>query len=466
MKIPIILSLTLLFSFGIANAHLGLEDGWVEHVPVEFEFENKQYEMTFATYHDSISGFEFNENTKTSTTTMPFDWNEETVQQLEFVHAEYYISKNIAIYKDHKIRMFVNDFEFFGVVDRSPADEIVVHFLIQKDKLLEYSKKLPVSTDKMTFTISPGSKIVTESGLSKKTDDGGWLINVEWEPKGKFPLGKETPMKIEFLDPFTKYVIPQITYDYTIEQNKKIISTETERFSQNGRDSIFTTINSIGKTKLQVQNINGLNSNVEFEFEVTKILTKDDADHLVVMSTGAWQHGCEKINACFSPYTIVIKTGETVLFENQDEFAHNVMLEDKTKYLHSSTDIINPNESFVYKFSEVGRHDYWCTLHPWMKGSVVVKDTADLNIPEWIKNNAAWWSNGEIDDNTFASGIEFMIKENIISVPITDDKKESQDSTIPNWVRNNAAWWAEGQIDDSSFASGIQFLIKEGIISV
>ncbi len=112
MKIPIILSLTFLFSFGIANAHLGLEDGWVEHVPVEFEFENRQYEMTFATYHDSISDFEFNEDTKTSITTMPFDWSEETVQQLEFVHAEYYIPNDIEIYKDHKIRMFVNNFEF------------------------------------------------------------------------------------------------------------------------------------------------------------------------------------------------------------------------------------------------------------------------------------------------------------------------------------------------------------------
>ena len=466
MKIPIILSMTFLFSFSIANAHLGLEDGWVEHVPVEFEFENKQYEMTFATYHDSISNFEFNEDTKTSITSMPFDWNEEAIQQLEFVHAEYYIPKNIEIYKDYEIRMFVNDFEFFGVVDRSPTDEIVVHFLIQKDKLLEYSKKLPVSTDKMTFGISSGSKIVTETGLSKETDDGGWLIKAGWEPKGKFPLGKEIPIEIEFRDPFTKYVIQQITYDYTIEQKGKIISSETEKFSQNGRDSIFTKINSIGSTKLQIQNINGIDSKVEFEFDVAKILTKDDTDHLVIMSTGAWQQGCEKINVCFTPHTSIIKTGETILFENQDEFAHNVMLEEKTDYLHSTTDIINPNESFVYKFLEVGRYDYWCTLHPWMKGSVVVKDTSELNIPEWIKNNATWWADRQIDDKTFASGIEFMIKENIISVPITDEGKQSQDTTIPDWVRNNAAWWAEGQIDDSSFASGIQFLIKEGIISV
>ncbi|MEC8529615.1 MAG: peptidase [Thermoproteota archaeon] len=89
-----------------------------------------------------------------------------------------------------------------------------------------------------------------------------------------------------------------------------------------------------------------------------------------------------------------------------------------------------------------------------------------VTIPEWVKNNAAWWSNGEIDDNTFASGIEFMIKQGIISVPTTASGAQNENATIPDWVRNNAAWWADGQIDDNTFASGIQFLVKEGIISV
>ncbi len=35
---------------------------------------------------------------------------------------------------------------------------------------------------------------------------------------------------------------------------------------------------------------------------------------------------------------------------------------------------------------------------------------------------------------------------------------------IPSWIKNNAEWWAAGQIDDDSFIQGIQFLIKEGII--
>ena len=37
---------------------------------------------------------------------------------------------------------------------------------------------------------------------------------------------------------------------------------------------------------------------------------------------------------------------------------------------------------------------------------------------------------------------------------------------IPAWIKNNAAWWAEGQIDDETFVQGIQYLITNGILQV
>ena len=40
-------------------------------------------------------------------------------------------------------------------------------------------------------------------------------------------------------------------------------------------------------------------------------------------------------------------------------------------------------------------------------------------IPEWIKNNAGWWANGDIDDNAFVQGIQFLIKEGIMKIPPT-----------------------------------------------
>ena len=90
----------------------------------------------------------------------------------------------------------------------------------------------------------------------------------------------------------------------------------------------------------------------------------------------------------------------------------------------------------------------------------------EISIPNWVRNNAGWWSSGQIGDNDFASGIEFMIKEDIIRVPSTTSGPASEDAVIPDWVRNNAGWWADGLISDEDFANGLQFLIQNGIISV
>jgi hypothetical protein len=90
----------------------------------------------------------------------------------------------------------------------------------------------------------------------------------------------------------------------------------------------------------------------------------------------------------------------------------------------------------------------------------------EISIPDWVRNNAGWWAERQIGDSDFASGIEYMIKNKIILVPIEEQRQDSQDVTIPDWVRNNAGWWAEGQISDKDFASGIQYLVAKGIISV
>ena len=48
--------------------------------------------------------------------------------------------------------------------------------------------------------------------------------------------------------------------------------------------------------------------------------------------------------------------------------------------------------------------------------SSTVPVSSVVSIPEWVKNNAGWWAAGEIDDNTFANGIQYLIKEGIIAV--------------------------------------------------
>ena len=111
-------------------------------------------------------------------------------------------------------------------------------------------------------------------------------------------------------------------------------------------------------------------------------------------------------------------------------------------------------------------HREICT-HQYETLSVTVEkgSTQEKIIPKWIQNNAAWWAEGSIDDQTFVSGIEFLIAEGIISVPTTQSSEKITDE-IPSWIRNNAAWWAEEMISDFDFIKGIEFLITNGIIQV
>ena len=55
-----------------------------------------------------------------------------------------------------------------------------------------------------------------------------------------------------------------------------------------------------------------------------------------------------------------------------------------------------------------------------------------------------------------------------VEFPLVVDRKSfvSEEYVIPAWVKNNAGWWADGQIEDRTFANGIEFLINAGIIVV
>jgi len=94
-----------------------------------------------------------------------------------------------------------------------------------------------------------------------------------------------------------------------------------------------------------------------------------------------------------------------------------------------------------------------------------VVPTAETSIPSWIKNNAGWWADGQIDDSSFVSGIQWLISNGVMAIPPTEQGTGSGD-VIPSWIKNNAGWWADGQIDDSSFVSGLQWLISNGIMKI
>ena len=103
-------------------------------------------------------------------------------------------------------------------------------------------------------------------------------------------------------------------------------------------------------------------------------------------------------------------------------------------------------------------------IPPSMPSMIPNAFTQDV-IPDWIKNNAGWWADGQIDDSSFVSSIQWLISNGVMVIPPTEQGAGS-DNVIPSWIKNNAGWWADGQIDDGSFVSGLQWLISNGIMTI
>ena len=94
----------------------------------------------------------------------------------------------------------------------------------------------------------------------------------------------------------------------------------------------------------------------------------------VIMSTKVSRPGCEKTDSCYTPSKIVIKQGGSVTWVNEDVAFHSVTsgYYDEPSEIFDS-DYLDPEESFTFIFENIGTYDYFCTLHPWMKGQVIVE---------------------------------------------------------------------------------------------
>jgi len=112
------------------------------------------------------------------------------------------------------------------------------------------------------------------------------------------------------------------------------------------------------------------NYSIEENVEETDLIIQGD----VIMPTKVSRPGCEINDNCYIPSQIVIKQGKQVTWINKDSAFHSVTsgFYDVPSDLFDSG-YLDPSESYTVTFDEVGTYDYFCTLHPWMKGQVIVE---------------------------------------------------------------------------------------------
>ena len=74
-------------------------------------------------------------------------------------------------------------------------------------------------------------------------------------------------------------------------------------------------------------------------------------------------------NFSFTPETLNIKAGTTVTWENGDDIPHNVVASDKSIF---RSKVMDTEQNFSFTFTTTGTFEYFCALHPHMRGRIIV----------------------------------------------------------------------------------------------
>ncbi|MEO9310592.1 MAG: plastocyanin/azurin family copper-binding protein [Nitrososphaera sp.] len=95
----------------------------------------------------------------------------------------------------------------------------------------------------------------------------------------------------------------------------------------------------------------------------------------VAIPSGSSVPGCEETSECFIPNTVTIGVGGTVTWSNDDTAAHTVTSGSPGTGPDGTFDssILMAGKTFEHTFDEAGDYDYFCIVHPWMTGKVIVE---------------------------------------------------------------------------------------------
>ena len=210
---------------------------------------------------------------------------------------------------------------------------------------------------------------------------------------------------------------------------------------------------------------------------------------------------------CFIPSTARVEVGGKVMFANTDSENHTFTsgtISDDIVGTVFDSGLLWPGETAYWEPDTAGEFPYFCLLHPWMNGLIIVSGgvtqppTYDTTPPKILKPTDitvdAENSNGaRVTFEVIAiDNIDQLIRPTcnpssgaIFSVGTTTVTCNARDSAgnrapsisfsvtvippkvaIPDWIKTIASVWCDDKIADSEFISAIQYLIENNIITI
>ncbi len=101
---------------------------------------------------------------------------------------------------------------------------------------------------------------------------------------------------------------------------------------------------------------------------------------------------CVTAKNCYNPDVVTVSPGTTVTWTNADSVSHTVTSgnpsDNQTGTIFDSS-LIRPSTTYSFTFKDPGTYNYFCQLHPWMTGEVIVaasgvtSGTTSITAPEF-----------------------------------------------------------------------------------
>ena len=226
-------------------------------------YQAKSYDTTIISYYDKIKDFTFDESKKLISYSMPFNWDVSRIEgQNIFVHEEIHLPKSFKEFTDSiTFNAKVNGIPLVGrmlaIDPYSKEDTLILHYLINKNDILDMSKKNSPDVKTMDFTLSPGD-VDAQTATEILTDFGGFRAELGWSPTD-LTANTKTELNIAFFDGFSgKQVVGDVKYDLKIldkNGNAAFSMTDLNAIGAVGSQSVIFPNDGIYTLEIDIKSI-------------------------------------------------------------------------------------------------------------------------------------------------------------------------------------------------------------------
>jgi len=235
--------------------------------------DGQDVEFRVRSYYDTITNFEYDPNENTISFEMPFDWSEQNISQIPYVHEEILFPKHVIDLLANSYTGQVNGINLFkssiSVDDYSVEDGRIVHFVILQDHLRvlrDAQKKSGELPNYIKFKLVASDEI--KFPLTAKTKNEQFQVDLSWDPPVIQP-DQKTKFIFTIRDPTTLATKQNSVYDFVIFQNGKEIHRDSGKAVIGGGFEDFTfTEDQTGPIIIRFEKIAGTSASTQFALVV------------------------------------------------------------------------------------------------------------------------------------------------------------------------------------------------------